>query len=137
MHSASGDTFNYMSLTAHCWVIFATRSVTTIGTSWLRKVTNSRPFGNCSVTSRADYSQALARHYQAGPTADWQQRFVSEYASAHPWEDWAETWAHYLHITDTLETASSFRIVPSAPTQRRAVAGRQRSPEPPPDPSIK
>src|SRR4029077_16912685 len=24
----------------------------------------------------------------------------------HPWEDWAETWAHYLHMTDTLEMAS-------------------------------
>jgi len=34
-----------------------------------------------------------------------QERFVSAYASSHPWEDWAETWAHYLHMTDTLETA--------------------------------
>ena len=35
----------------------------------------------------------------------WQERFVSAYASTHSWEDWAETWAHYLHMTDTLETA--------------------------------
>lgn len=40
-----------------------------------------------------------------GPPLDWQQRFVSAYSSAHAWEDWAETWAHYLHMTDTLETA--------------------------------
>src|SRR5205823_5664669 len=44
-------------------------------------------------------------HYQNGPPADWQDRYVSAYASAHPWEDWAETWAHYLHMIDTLETA--------------------------------
>lgn len=56
---------------------------------------------------RADYAGALAAHYQGGPTPDWQARFVSEYASAHPWEDWAETWAHYLHMVDTLETAAT------------------------------
>jgi hypothetical protein len=56
---------------------------------------------------RDDYSAALGRHYANGPAADWQARFVSAYASAHPWEDWAETWAHYLHITDTLETAAA------------------------------
>lgn len=55
---------------------------------------------------RADYAQSLERHYQNGPPADWSERFVSAYSSSHPWEDWAETWAHYLHLTDTLETAS-------------------------------
>ncbi len=54
---------------------------------------------------RQDYGEALQRHYKGGPPADWQARFVSAYASSHPWEDWAETWAHYLHMTDTLETA--------------------------------
>lgn len=57
-----------------------------------------------------DYSQALEAHYSAGPPPDWQQHFVSSYASSHPWEDWAETWAHYLHIVDTLETAHAFGI---------------------------
>ena len=38
----------------------------------------------------------------------WMEKFISAYASAHPWEDWAETWAHYIHIIDTLETAYSF-----------------------------
>jgi hypothetical protein len=57
-----------------------------------------------------DYAQALDAHYNGGPPADWQQHFVSAYASSHPWEDWAETWAHYLHIVDTLETAHAFGI---------------------------
>ncbi len=35
---------------------------------------------------------------------------MSSYASAHPWEDWAESWAHYLHIVDTLETARNFSL---------------------------
>ena len=56
---------------------------------------------------REDYDRALLRHYQEGAPPDWQERFVSAYASTHPWEDWAETWAHYLHMTDTLETASA------------------------------
>ncbi len=56
---------------------------------------------------RADYAQALQQHYERGAPADWQQRLISAYASAHPWEDWAETWAHYLHMVDTLETAAA------------------------------
>ena len=56
---------------------------------------------------RQDYAQALQAHYQDGPPADWQGHFVSAYAASHPWEDWAETWAHYLHMTDTLEIAAA------------------------------
>lgn len=56
---------------------------------------------------RADYDAALARHHNAGPAPDWQKRHVSAYASAHPWEDWAETWAHYLHMVDALDTAAA------------------------------
>jgi hypothetical protein len=59
---------------------------------------------------REDYSEALKRHYENGPPADWGQRFVSAYASSHPWEDWAETWAHYLHLVDTVDTARSFGL---------------------------
>ena len=65
-----------------------------------------RVFGD----ERQDYAQALERHYRSGPPADWQAHYVSQYASMHPWEDWAETWAHYLHIIDTLEMASAFGI---------------------------
>jgi hypothetical protein len=57
---------------------------------------------------RQDYGQALQRHYADGPPADWQGRFVTAYAASHPWEDFAETWAHYLHIVDTLEMAGAF-----------------------------
>lgn len=57
-----------------------------------------------------DYAAALQTHYQNGAPADWQEHYVSQYASTHPWEDWAETWAHYLHIIDTLEMARAFGI---------------------------
>jgi hypothetical protein len=59
---------------------------------------------------RDDYQKALQRHYENGAPPDWQQHFVSAYASLHPWEDFAETWAHYLHIVDTLEMAGNFGI---------------------------
>lgn len=54
---------------------------------------------------RQDYSESLKKHYENGAPADWEQHYISTYASSHPWEDWAETWAHYLHMIDTLETA--------------------------------
>ena len=57
-----------------------------------------------------DYSAALNAHYQRGVTTGWQQNFVTAYAASHPWEDWAETWAHYLQITDGLETCESLGI---------------------------
>ena len=44
-----------------------------------------------------DYAGALQRHYNQGPPSDWRNWYVSAYATAHPWEDWAETWAHYMH----------------------------------------
>ena len=57
---------------------------------------------------REDYDAALSRYYENGPQANWEFSWISAYASAHPWEDWAETWAHYLHMVDTLETASDY-----------------------------
>ncbi|HTA90622.1 MAG TPA: putative zinc-binding metallopeptidase [Polyangiaceae bacterium] len=62
-------------------------------------------FGN----EEEDYAEAVKRHY-AAPQTDWSQNFVSAYATMHPWEDWAETWAHYLHMVDTLETAESYGL---------------------------
>jgi hypothetical protein len=59
---------------------------------------------------RQNYWACLQAHHAEGPPPDWQERFVSGYASAHPWEDFAETWAHYLHIVDTLETATAFGL---------------------------
>jgi hypothetical protein len=63
-------------------------------------------FGDDSI----DYGQALQRHYAEGAPPDWQQTHVSAYATMHPWEDFAETWAHYLHIVDTLEMGAEFGI---------------------------
>lgn len=65
---------------------------------------------------RADYSQALKRHYES-PREDWAESFISKYASSHPWEDWAETWAHYMHMYALLETSDDLamhlpRVVP-------------------------
>jgi len=57
---------------------------------------------------RADYANALKAHYAQGAPPGWQAHFLSAYATAHPWEDFAECWAHYLHIIDTLETARAF-----------------------------
>ena len=57
-----------------------------------------------------DYGEALQQHYEQGPPAGWEENYVSAYATMHPWEDFAETWAHYLHIIDTLETASAFGL---------------------------
>lgn len=59
---------------------------------------------------RSDYDEALRVHYARGPSANWQERYISAYASTHPWEDFAETWAHYLHIVDTIEMASAFGV---------------------------
>ena len=61
---------------------------------------------------RQDYAAALAQHHGAGPPGDWQARYVSSYASCHPWEDWAETWAHYLHMVDALDTAEAEGMQP-------------------------
>lgn len=57
-----------------------------------------------------DYQAALERHYGEGPPVDWQENFVSAYATTHPWEDFAETWAHYMHIIDTLEMARALGL---------------------------
>jgi hypothetical protein len=64
---------------------------------------------------REDYGEALQRHYQSGAPPDWQERYVSAYATSHPWEDFAETFAHYVHIVDTLETASAFGMQVNPP----------------------
>lgn len=65
---------------------------------------------------RMDYAHALQTYYaRGGPPPGWEQSYVSAYASAHPWEDWAETWAHYLHLLDLLETAASYGLELTVP----------------------
>jgi hypothetical protein len=68
------------------------------------------PFRALFGDERADYGDALSRHYKQGPTPGWENAFVSGYATMHPWEDWAETWAHYLHMVDLLNTARVWQI---------------------------
>jgi hypothetical protein len=80
---------------------------------WDRLIANSNSqaaFVELFGDPEQDYADSLQRHYSEGPPADWQQRYISAYATAHPWEDWAETWAHYLHMIDTLETAAAFGL---------------------------
>ena len=80
---------------------------------WDRLVAGSDwivPFRTVFGDERADYGAALERHYRLGPAPDWAQWHVSAYAASHPWEDWAETWAHYLHMVDALDTGLSFGL---------------------------
>jgi hypothetical protein len=78
---------------------------------WARLIADSpwlEQFRQTFGDERDDYAAALQRHYRDGPPIDWAERNVSAYASVHPWEDWAETMAHYFHIIDSLETAAGF-----------------------------
>jgi hypothetical protein len=93
---------------------------------WDRLVANSphvenfrRLFGD----ERRDYDDALRNYYATGPASDWSEHFISPYASAHPWEDFAETWAHYFHMIDTLETAhfAGLALSPQLPQSPGAV----------------
>ena len=73
-------------------------------TTWLE------PFRQLFGDERASYAEALKRNYEAGPPAHWRDSYISSYATMHPWEDWAETWAHYLHVVDTMGTALGFGL---------------------------
>jgi hypothetical protein len=70
-----------------------------------------------------DYLSARERHYTEGPPTGWEQSYVSAYATMHPVEDWAETFAHYLHIRSTLDTAAAFGLAPANATYQRKVLG--------------
>lgn len=72
------------------------------GTVW------HEPYRALFGDERADYAAALKANYEKGPPADWAETCISAYASTHPWEDWAESWAHYLHLFDSLDTAIGF-----------------------------
>ena len=75
---------------------------------WVKLVRNAGHLDACRAVfgdDRASYAEALQRYYTEGPRPGWPDTYVSAYATMHPWEDFAETWAHYLHMVDTLETA--------------------------------
>jgi hypothetical protein len=74
------------------------------GTKWIG------PFRELFGDERVNYAASLKAHYEHGPPADWKERCISSYASTHPWEDWAESWAHYLHLVDSLDTALGFGL---------------------------
>lgn len=77
---------------------------------------------------RVDYADSLSRYYQCGAPTEWPGIYISAYASAHPWEDFAETFAHYLHMVDTLDTAydQNFAIRGKAVTKPIEVTSAQQ-----------
>lgn len=80
---------------------------------WDRLIANTDnlpPFRNLFGNDQLDYEEALKKYYGGSIPANWNEHYISAYATMHPWEDWAETWAHYLHIIDTLETAYSYGL---------------------------
>jgi hypothetical protein len=80
---------------------------------WDLLVRDGGQLDNCRAIfgdDQLDYGAALQQHYKDGPPPDWQKSYVSSYATTHPWEDFAETWAHYLHIIDTMEMAHAFGV---------------------------
>lgn len=102
------------------WQVLVDRSVDPAVLQGFRRL-----FGD----ERADYAAALQQHYEGVPAPDWADHFVSTYATAHPWEDWAETFAHLLHIRDTVQTAASYGVLvagPSGPAE--VVAGLEAEP---------
>ncbi|CAM4338351.1 putative zinc-binding metallopeptidase [Comamonas aquatilis] len=86
---------------------------------------------------RQDYGHALLSHYNKNPfDIGWQTAHVSAYATSHPWEDWAETWAHYLHMMDLLETAASYRMQMTVPEIPPSPTWQMRDPLALPTPSF-
>ena len=84
---------------------------------WDRLIRNSEwlsPFRQLFGDESQDYTASLQNNYTNGPPRDWWLNYVSSYGSSHPWEDWAETWAHYLHMCDTLDTAASYGLTVNA-----------------------
>jgi hypothetical protein len=80
---------------------------------WYELVENagqSERFRELFGDERADYQESIQRHYARGAPAGWEEDYVSAYATMHPWEDFAETFAHYLHIRDTLQTAAAYGV---------------------------
>jgi hypothetical protein len=93
---------------------------------WDRLIANGpslEDFRQIFGDERQDYAAALQNYYANGAPADWSERFISGYASSHPWEDFAETWAHYFHMIDTLDTAHAvgLAVSPTMPDSPGAV----------------
>lgn len=105
---------------------------------WDRLIANSLSldsFRKLFGDETQDYSAALKNYYDQGPQPNWQTHYVSAYASTHPWEDWAETWAHYMHMVDTIETAAGFgmSLMPKHPDAEAMKAEPEKLAVPRPD----
>jgi hypothetical protein len=69
-----------------------------------------RPFRLIFGDETTDYKESIERYHARGDRSYDPAAFISEYATSHPWEDWAETFAHFLHIVSTLDSASSLPL---------------------------
>jgi hypothetical protein len=100
---------------------------------WDRLIDNTRNLEKCRGLfgdDTIDYGNALQKHYNEGAPPNWNENYISMYATTHPWEDWAETWAHYMHMVDTLETAYSFglSVKPLVPASQKLNADIRKDP---------
>ena len=89
----------------------------------IKNSTHLKRFRQLFGNEEMDYGIALENYYKTETPANWNEFFISPYASSHPWEDWAESWAHYMHMMDTLETAWSFGVGINPSGNEPAVAG--------------
>ena len=95
---------------------------------WDRLVHGSKFLERCRKLfgdEQVNYATALQRYYSKGAPLNWQDNYISAYATAHPWEDWAESWAHFMHIQDTLEVANDFGLVGKSIHLDLSEAGRK------------
>ena len=60
---------------------------------------------------RTDYAGALDNHYGRADDGSWRSHYASFYASAQPWEDFAESWAQVMHVHDVVETGAAWGVV--------------------------
>jgi hypothetical protein len=99
---------------ARCWGTSAMRARIISGSAvcqiWRGMTRCGWRFASALAMNGWTTASALSAHYQRGAPAGWEQSFITAYAASHPWEDWAETWAHYLQIVDGLETCESLGI---------------------------
>ncbi len=103
---------------------------------WDRLIGTSRhlePFRRLFGDERQSYADATSAYYARGPAENWAGSFISPYATMHPWEDWAETWAHYLHLADAVETGGQFGLALSHPDAGASPLQRIRLPAEAPD----
>ena len=107
--SASLAASPWRSPIALCLAICGMKSAIITGIGWCA-TRAGRSFRVLFGDERQDYDAALQRHHANGAPVDWANAFISAYATCHPFEDFAETWAHYMHIVDTLETANAFGL---------------------------